>query len=248
MKILSLVRALPQMLLPRVCPVCGRGLIEAERAVCMHCLVQLPRTRMHLDPDNSIVARVAHPGLRLQLAAAWMDYRRDSPFAAIVRDAKYSHMPRLAREAGRLFALELLADRPDALADIDVLLPVPLHWRRLLRRGYNQSEEIARGISAATGIPVGDNLRASRSHRSQTRSTADERRRNVAGIARVRYAEELAGLHVAVVDDVVTTGATMADALHALTTQASPRALSVLALAAVPASPWAFAGEAAEPH
>ena len=224
--------------MPRLCPVCGGGLVQGERAICVSCLAMLPRTRMHLDPDNSIVARLASPGLRLQLAAAWMDYRRDSPYASIVRHAKYGHMPRLAREAGRMFALEVMADCPGALDGIDVLLPVPLHWRRLLRRGYNQSDEIARGISEATGIPVGDNLRASRTHRSQTRSTPDERRRNVAGIARVRYPEELAGLHVAVVDDVITTGATMADALHALTTQASPRALSVLALAAVRADSW----------
>lgn len=235
-----ILESLPEALLPRLCPVCGRSLVRGERALCMHCLMGIPRTRMYRDPDNSIVARLAHPGLRLTLAAAWMEYRRESPYAAIVRDAKYRHMPRLAREAGRLFASEMKTDGVAALADIDVLLPVPLYWTKLMRRGYNQSEEIAIGISDITGIPVGDNLRAARPHRTQTRRSAEQRRANVDGIIRVRFPEELDGLHVAVVDDVITTGATIADALRALTATTTPRALSVLTIGAVHADPWAF--------
>lgn len=239
-----IIESLPDALLPRLCPVCGCSLVRGERLMCVRCLMQVPRTRMHLNPDNSIVARLARPGLRLELAAAWMEYRRDSPYAALVRDAKYRHMPHLAREAGRVFAAEMAADGcADALADIDVLLPVPMHWSKLLRRGYNQSEEIALGIGAAAGIAVGDNLRASRPHRTQTRRSAAERLGNVKGIARVRYASELEGLHVAVVDDVVTTGATMADALRALQAEARPRALSVLAIAAVHADEWGMKAE-----
>ena len=235
-----ILTSLTDALFPRLCPVCGRTLGSGERLMCAGCLARAPRTRMHLRPDNSIVARVARPGLRLELAAAWLDYVRDSPYARIVLDAKFNNMPRLAREAGRIFAREMQADGVAALDDIDVLLPVPLHWRRLLRRGYNQSEELARGLADVLGVPVGDNLRATRSHSTQTRRTAEERRRNVSGIIAVRHPDELAGLHVAVVDDVVTTGSTMADAVRAITAAAQPRALSVLALAAVPADAWRF--------
>lgn len=227
---------------PRLCPVCRCSLARGERLMCSACLAAAPRTGMHRCADNSITARVAKPGLRPELAAAWLDYRRDSPYAAIVRDAKYRHMPGMAREAGRLLALEIMADGGDAaakLADIDVLLPVPLHWTRLLRRGYNQSLKAAEGIAEATGIAIGDNLIATRRHSTQTRRDAAARRRNVSGIIAVRHPEELRGLHVAVVDDVVTTGATMSDALAAVSA-ASPRAISVLALAAVPAESWPF--------
>lgn len=237
-----ILESLPEALLPRLCPVCGCSLVRGERLMCLRCLIGVPRTRMHLNPDNGIVARLARPGLRLELAAAWMEYRRDSPYAAVIRDAKYRHMPHLAREAGRLFAAEMIADGVPQLADIDVLLPVPMHWSKLMARGYNQSEEIALGISAATGIPVGDNLRASRRHRTQTRRSAEERLTNVSGIVRVRYADELRGLHVAVVDDVVTTGATLSDALRALRGEASTRALSVLAIGAVRHEEWNFKG------
>ncbi len=225
--------------MPRVCPVCRRSLLPAEELMCTGCLAALPRTAMHLQPDNSLVARVARPGLRPVLAAAWLDYDRRSPYAALVRDAKFGSKPAMSRESGRLFALELLADGVEALRDVDVLLPVPMHWTRLLHRGFNQSREVALGISQATGIPVGDNLVATRGHRSQTRGRAEDRRRNVAGIAALRRPGELEGLHVAVVDDVVTTGATMCDALRAVEA-ARPRAVSVLALGAVRSDAWVF--------
>lgn len=225
---------------PRLCPVCGCSLVRGETLMCLSCLAALPRTRMHLRPDNSITARLARPGLRLALAAAWMDYSRHSPYAAVVRDAKYRGMPHLAREAGRIFACELMADIGPGLAGIDVLLPVPLHWTKMLRRGYNQSREIALGISAATGIPVGDNLYALRAHATQTRRSVRERMRNVGGIIAVRRPAELLGLHVAVVDDVITTGATLADALRALRAQAQPSATSVLTIGAVRADEWRF--------
>jgi len=194
---------------------------------------------MHLLRDNSIVARLARPGLDLQLAAAWFEYNRHSPYAAIIRDAKYRSMPRMAREAGRCFAMEMTNDGVAALTDIDLLLPVPLHWTKLLRRGYNQSRCIAEGMAEVLNVPTGDNLRAVRPHRTQTRRTAEERRHNVGGIMSVRNPDELRGLHVAIVDDVITTGATMADALRAARAT-SPRALSVLALAAVHADAWNF--------
>lgn len=235
-----ILTSMADALFPRLCPVCGCSMASGERLMCTRCMAHAPRAGMHLRPDNSIVARIARPGLRLELAAAWLDYVRDSPYARVVLDAKFNNMPRLAREAGRIFAREMQADGVPALGDIDVLLPVPLHWRRLLRRGYNQSEELAQGLADVLAVPVGDNLRATRAHSTQTRRSAEERRRNVSGIIAVKHPEELAGLHVAVVDDVVTTGSTMADALRAITEAAQPRALSVLALAAVPADAWRF--------
>lgn len=235
-----LLGSLADALLPRLCPVCGCSLVRGETLMCMACLAALPRTRMHLRRDNSITARLSRPGLELALAAAWFDYSRHSPYAAVIRDAKYHSMPRLAREAGRLFAQEMQADGTPLLADIDVLLPVPMHWTKFMKRGYNQSYEAARGISLATGIPVGDNLRALRPHATQTRRTPDERRSNVGGIMALRHPADLQGLHIAIVDDVITTGATMADALRAVTSAAHPRALSVLSLAAVHSDEWLF--------
>ena len=232
--------SLADAIAPRLCPVCKCSLVRGERLMCMACLAALPRTRMHVRPDNGIVARLARPGLRLELAAAWMDYNRHSPYASLIRDAKYRSMPALVREAGRCFALEMQSDAVAALSDIDVLLPVPVHWTKLLRRGYNQSREAAVGIASVLGVPVGDNLRALRPHRTQTRRGASERLHAMKGLFALRASDELRGLHVAVVDDVVTTGATMAEALRVLS-EAGLRAISVLALAAVRSDEWHFA-------
>ncbi len=103
-----------------------------------------------------------------------------------------------------------------AARHIDVLLPVGMHWLKQLRRGYNQSREIAEGMGSVLGIAVGDNLTAVRGHATQTRRTADERRKNLKGIFAISHPEEIRGLNVAVVDDVITSGTTAAEAARAV--------------------------------
>lgn len=117
------------------------------------------------------------------------------------------------------------------LADVDVLLPVPLHWTRRIKRGYNQSEEIARGLSEVCGAVVADNLVAIRGHASQTHKGAFARRRNIAGCMGVVHPSELDGLDIAIVDDIVTTGSTMAEAVQAISRSgARPASLGIIAL------------------
>ena len=129
---------------------------------------------------------------------------------------------------GRLYGMELAAD--GLAGRFDVLLPVALHRDRLLRRGYNQSLEIARGLAAELGCDVGDNLMALRSHRTQTRRSGYDRYDNVRGSFGIRHPEELDGLSVAIVDDVVTTGSTVLDCINAIVGSASPSGISVLSI------------------
>ncbi|MDE5692714.1 MAG: ComF family protein, partial [Duncaniella sp.] len=115
--------------------------------------------------------------------------------------------------------------------DIDVLIPVPLHFTKLWMRGYNQSHEIARGLSDVTGLPIGDNLIASRPHSTQTRKNASQRRANSIGTFRVTSPEELDSLHILVVDDVITTGSTILSALETIHSSIPSARLSVYSLA-----------------
>ncbi len=211
-----MLRLLADIAAPRLCPVCKRPLIKGERALCTTCMVRLPRTGIHLTSTNSMTEALSNAPAVPGLAAAWFHYNPRSEFAPLIRRAKYSDRPGLARALGRAFATELIADTPSAIEAVDVLLPVPMHYRKYLRRGYNQSEEIARGISEATGIPVGDNLVAVRAHATQTRRSRDARRKNVAGMIECRCPEELEGLDIAIVDDVFTSGATMAECALAI--------------------------------
>lgn len=221
---------------PRRCVVCGRELLPEEDVLCLNCLARMPHT-----PSSSALA----PRLELMVsngvapagfAAAWFDYDPSSPYADLIRLAKYDSRPRQAEHLGRMFG-EMLAAAPATgqgrvgFADVDVLLPVPLHWRRRLHRGFNQSEEIARGLAGAGGMAVGDNLVARRPHTSQTRKGGEDRRVNIAGTMAVVNPGELDGLHVAIVDDIVTTGSTVAEAVQAIShSGAKPASIGVIAL------------------
>ena len=141
---------------------------------------------------------------------------RNSPYATLIRTAKYYSRPDCGRSLGSMYARELMADAPEIARHIDVLLPVGMHWLKQLRRGYNQSREIAEGMGSVLGIAVGDNLTAVRGHATQTRRTADERRKNLKGIFAISHPEEIRGLNVAVVDDVITSGTTAAEAARAV--------------------------------
>lgn len=222
---------LADWLVPRLCPVCRRPLDTYGHPVCGQCLLSIPRPGVVRDPALAPLNLLANLAYKPCMAAAWMRYDNPETYARAIRLAKYYDRPALARDLGRLFASEIKATVPET-ADIDVLLPVPMHWTKRMVRGYNQAQEIARGIGEVLDIPVGDNLVALKPHSTQTRRSGRERRENVRGIYGVVHPEELDGLHTAIVDDIITTGATMAECTRALADWgASLRAISYLALA-----------------
>ena len=213
---------------PHRCVVCGAALAQGEQVMCLKCDLEAPRTMLHRNPEfNEIHKRLGRTAMPIDKAMAWLYYYSSGPYADIVRRAKYSDRPALARKAGRIYGAELAAAA--VIVDIDVLLPVPMHWLKRLRRGYNQAEEVARGIADATGIPVGHNLVARRGHSTQTHLSQSERAANITGRFGVADAGDLQGLNVAVVDDIITTGATMIEAARALA-GASVASLSLLSL------------------
>lgn len=234
MKVKEFLRAIADLVVPRTCLVCGRSLSDKEGAeLCLGCCLDLPRTGMHAVATqgrglNAVQERLGD-GPPLLYGAAWFYYSRNSPFASLIRTAKYYSRPDCGRSLGAMYARELMADTPEIGRDIDVLLPVGMHWMKEIRRGYNQSREIAEGIGAVLGLPVGDNLTAVRGHATQTRRTAEERRKNLKGIFAISHPEEIRGLNVAIVDDVITTGTTAAEAARAVL-DAGAASVSIIAL------------------
>ena len=132
---------------------------------------------------------------------------RESPYVDIIHRAKYGGRPELIEKMARRYAREL-ADT-GFFDGIDAIAPVPLHRLKQWRRGYNQSRYIAAGICSIVPLPVVDNLEASRGHASQTSSGVFARWLNAGNVYDVRRPRELDGLHLLVVDDVITTGATL---------------------------------------
>lgn len=224
----ELVDDLLGFVVPRTCLVCGDALVHGEEHVCLACNYDMPRTQLHRMPFTRISERLA----RLQPStpvAAWFYYQRLSPWARVVHSAKYGGRPRLARDLGRLFTAEIVAD--GFFDDVDCLVPVPMHFLKRLKRGYNQAYRIALGVADVTKLPVDQSFYARRGHATQTRRTAVERSHNVrADMFDVRADSGLAGKRIVVIDDIVTTGATIEAVVDTLLTKVGVSQAKVLCL------------------
>lgn len=194
------------LLFPRCCVVCGRSLAKGEECICAMCNINSPRTNYHLQKDNQ-VEQLFWGKIPLERVTSFFFYRKGSDFRQILHQLKYGGQKEIGAIMGRYMASELTVS--GFFEGIDVIIPVPLHKRKQRIRGYNQSEWIARGISAVTGICIDTEVIVRRKHTdTQTRKSTFERWENVDGIFELHHAKSLKGKHLLVVDDVLTTGAT----------------------------------------
>lgn len=213
---------------PRCCVVCGRPLAKGEECICALCNMHLPRTNYHLKKDNP-VEQLFWGKIPLERATSFFYYRKGSDFRQILHQLKYGGQKEIGAIMGRYMASELLMS--GFFEGIDVIIPVPLHKKKQQIRGYNQSEWIARGITAVTGIMVDtETVVRHKNTETQTRKSAYERWENVDGIFELHRAEFLAGKHILLVDDVLTTGATTVACASCLMAQEGVK-ISVLTLA-----------------
>lgn len=216
------------LLFPRCCVVCGSPLAKGEECICAMCNMNLPRTDYHLQKDNP-VEQLFWGKVPLERATSFFFYRKGSDFRQILHQLKYGGQKEIGAIMGRYMASELLAS--GFFEGVDVIIPVPLHKRKQRIRGYNQSEWIARGVAAVTGMPINDESVVRRKNTdTQTRKSAFERWENVEGIFELHHAESLVGKHILLVDDVLTTGATTVACISSLMEIEGIR-ISVLTLA-----------------
>lgn len=228
MKPISFWRRLADLVAPRFCVACDRRLQAGEETLCTHCHLHLPRTGFQHDAHGNEMAKLFWGQVRIDRAAALFYYEPHAKAANIIYALKYRDRPEVGVQLGRQAARELL---PSGFFDgIDGIVPVPLTARRQRERGYNQSREIARGISQATGLPVYDRALSRLTFRdSQTAKRRWERHENVEHAFGLRNAAAARGRHLLIVDDVVTTGATVTACARELH-KAGGVTLSVLAL------------------
>lgn len=207
---------------------CGRELVTGERKLCLHCEADLPTWSSSLD---ELRAQRFPRSAPIKGVWPWLVYTHDSPSSQLIRRGKFNDRPDIIEELARRYGVRLMTMQ--ALAGVDALVPIPMHWWKRLRRGYNQAEIIADKISEESGIPVIRLLKAKRSHSMQSRKSGNERQANVAGIFELRAVDFPASGHIALVDDILTTGATLSEAIKTLS-ELKPASITILSLAATP--------------
>lgn len=200
---------------PPVCLQCNVLLEENEQYLCADCLKQLPRTEMAAHRDNRL-EQLFWDIPKLQRGAAFCFYRHGETFRKLVLRVKYNNQPLLGQYLAELAAREFL---PTHFFDgIDLIVPVPLHPKRQRKRGYNQAEYIARGLSNITSIPLDTtHLKRIVNNPTQTKRDASERAQNTKGIFTVEMPANWRGKHILLVDDIVTTGSTIRSCIKVIT-------------------------------
>jgi ComF family protein len=201
------------LVFPRICPGCGNSLWKHEKVVCDHCMFHLPRTHYHLDCDNP-VNLIFRGRVDILNAASFLFFNKGSKVQHMIHALKYKERKDIGIFLGEEYGRELKRCR--IFSDSKVIIPVPLHKKKYLKRGYNQSEQFAIGLSREMGIPYLCNcLVRKNSSETQTRKSRFMRWQNVNEIFELKDPGKISGCQVLIVDDVVTTGATLESCVQA---------------------------------
>lgn len=228
---MNLLRDILNFCFPRKCPVCG-GRLYGDEVICISCLSAMPYTYYHRTPDNRLVQRLSF-NIPVNRASGCFFYVAESPYHQILHQLKYRGRAWLGVGMGQLMATHICADDASFFEGVDALIPVPLHQKREGLRGYNQSALLAKGISEVVGIPVvNDAIYRVVDNPTQTHLTDTERWENVQGIFQVssEVIGRLHGKHLMLVDDVTTTGATLASCAEVLYKAVPQCRISVIVL------------------
>lgn len=228
---ISFWHRLLNLISPQACCVCGLRLGIGEEVLCASCNLHLPRTYFSSNAFDNPMARRFWGKIPIQRAAALFYYEAGSEVSKLIHDLKYHQRPDIGVTMGRMTAEEFAAD--GFFDGIDLILPIPLERKRRRQRGYNQSLEIARGVAEVTGLPIDEQaVKRLTFTGSQTRKSLQQRMENVEGAFLDTGRTDLGGHHVLVVDDIVTSGATICSCVEALKAYTDLK-VSVLSLGVV---------------
>jgi len=192
---------------PNVCQACGEPLNQQEKVICISCQLNLPETGFHLHEDNP-VSKVFWGRVDLNAATSFLFFNKGGNVQKLIHSLKYKNKKEVGEFLGDLLGRSLI--NSPYFENIDVVVPVPLHPKKYQTRGFNQSEIIASGIANAMNITNDfSNLVRLVNTDSQTRKSRLSRWENVKSAFGIRDPEKFSGKHILLVDDVLTTGATI---------------------------------------
>jgi len=196
-----------ELFYPALCITCGDRLVSGESFICVNCWNDLPVTNFHEKPGNK-VEQLFWGRIEIDSATAYFSYKKGSIYQHLIHAIKYRGLKELGLESGKRFGAVLSGSA--AFSSIDLIIPVPLHPLKQKKRGYNQSAWIAMGISETLKKPLDvSNIKRNVHTATQTKKNRFERWQNVENIFEILHPEKLAGKHVLLVDDIITTGSTL---------------------------------------
>ncbi len=192
---------------PKVCATCGDTLVKNEELICFKCRTELPRANHQSSRDNELKDRFVGK-LKVEYAWAGLLFYKSGITQKLLHEFKYNDHPEIGELFGRQLAQEINEEK--IAEKIDMIIPVPLHPKKERKRGYNQSHYFANGISEITKVPVHTHyLKRIKHSESQTGKSREIRWKSVENAFEVQKPSELLSRHILLVDDVITTGATI---------------------------------------
>lgn len=227
----SLRRGALDVAFPRSCCLCGLRLYDGIDYVCLYCRAELTTLDLHTLPENAMTDKF-WGRLPVARAAALLPYGKGTPAQRFMQLLKYDDRPDIGVKLGAWLGTMLAAS--PVFGPVDVILPVPLHERKERKRGYNQAERIGAGLAEPLDARCLPRLvRRTRDTKTQTRKSQFERMVNVEEVFSLSPKQglnRLRGKHVLLVDDVMTTGATL-EALGKVVEPCEPASIKIATLA-----------------
>lgn len=203
----SALNHLTALLYPNLCLACSENLPTRHEIICLSCQLHLPKTNFHLQKENPFMDRFWGK-IALESGASLYHFVKGGRVQELLHQLKYEGKRKIGLQLGEWYGRQLLES--PLFNTVDFIVPVPLHPRKERLRGYNQSDLFAQGLSETMQKPwLKDGLLRNTFTESQTQKSRAERVENVKTVFEVGNAKKIAGKHILLVDDVMTTGATL---------------------------------------
>lgn len=225
---MSILSDFQSLFFPQYCFTCHNSLYKGENYLCTQCIADLPRSNFHLEPENPVYHRLVNVK-SMHMAMSYLKFIKSGKVQKLMHYYKYKNYPEIGSELGRWYGQDL--HEAGIGSDWDLIVPVPLHKDKLKKRGYNQSAYFARGLAESLQIDCNETVLERLIYSStQTRKSRVERWKNVEKIFTVAEPETIENKHILLVDDIITTGATLEACALQLETS-GVRAISVATIA-----------------